>query len=247
MTPLAGVRDRLALVAAVVGPLVVCLVLVPFRGSVANTNAALVLVVVVVAVAANGHRVAGVVAAASAAVWFDLLLVPPYGRLTITSRADLETTVLLLVVGAAVSELAARGRRSRVIALTDEAYLDGIQRSGELVAAGAEPLDVVRYVTTELTGLLGLSSCRFEYGTFLGNPPRLDPDGQVRAGGWVFDVDALGFPDDEVELLVRGGRVVHGRFMFHVAPGTVPNRGARRVAVILADQVGAAMAQPARR
>ena len=42
MARLAGARDRLALVAALVGPLAVCLLLVPFRDSFANTNAALV-------------------------------------------------------------------------------------------------------------------------------------------------------------------------------------------------------------
>jgi K+-sensing histidine kinase KdpD len=95
--------DRVALIAAVTAPLGVAAALVPFRDSVPNAGAALVLVVVVVAIAANGHRLAGIVAAASAAVWFDFVLTKPYERFTITHRADIETTVLLLLVGAAVT------------------------------------------------------------------------------------------------------------------------------------------------
>ena len=43
--------------------------LLPFRDELANTSVALVLVLVIVAVAATGHRVAGLLAALSAAVW----------------------------------------------------------------------------------------------------------------------------------------------------------------------------------
>ena len=65
-------RDRLAVLAGLVGPLALTAVLVPFRTSFPNTDAALALVLVVVAVAANGNRLAGVLAALSAAVWFDV-------------------------------------------------------------------------------------------------------------------------------------------------------------------------------
>ena len=59
-------RDRLAVLAGLVGPLALTAVLVPFRTSFPNTDAALALVLV--AVAANGNRLAGVLAALSAAV-----------------------------------------------------------------------------------------------------------------------------------------------------------------------------------
>ncbi|MFB6962195.1 histidine kinase, partial [Streptomyces sp. NPDC056309] len=65
------VRGPVAIIAALVVPLAVCAVLLPFRAGLANTVAALVLVLVVVAAAALGHRLAGVLAALSAAVWFD--------------------------------------------------------------------------------------------------------------------------------------------------------------------------------
>jgi K+-sensing histidine kinase KdpD len=99
-------RDRVAVLIALLAPLAVSAVLVPFRGSFANTDAALLLVLVVVAVAANGYRLAGVLGALSAAVWYDFFLTRPYERFTITNRADVETSVLLLVVGVGVTELA---------------------------------------------------------------------------------------------------------------------------------------------
>jgi len=78
-------RDRLAMLAGLEAPLALAAVLVPFRASVPNTDAALaMLLVVVAAVAANGDRLAGVLAAASTAVWFDFFLTQPYERFTIT-------------------------------------------------------------------------------------------------------------------------------------------------------------------
>jgi hypothetical protein len=247
MNRLGLARDRVAVVAGLLAPFAVCLALVPFRDAFANTNAALLLVVVIVAVAANGHRLGGLLAAVSSAFWFDFFLTQPYERFSIASRDDIETALLLLLVGAAVSELAARGRQHRIIAITDEQYLGGIQHAAEQVAAGVEPLDLVRHVRGQLTSLLDLADCRFEVGTFLGNPPRLDADGFVRRQGVVLDVDQLGLPTEEIELRVPSGPGVIGRFMMTPKPGSAPSIGARRVAVILADQVGVAFARSAPR
>ncbi len=52
-------------------------------------------------------------AALVAALAFDYFLTRPYGSFRITGHADLVTGILLLVVGLAVGELAARGRRHR--------------------------------------------------------------------------------------------------------------------------------------
>src|SRR5580700_12343342 len=96
-------RDRLAVLAGLAVPLGLAAVLVPFRASVPNTDGALALLLVVVAVAASGYRLAGILAAVSAAAWFDFFLTKPYERFAITRRADIETTVLLLVIGVAVT------------------------------------------------------------------------------------------------------------------------------------------------
>ena len=69
-------RDRLATIAALLLPPVVCAGLVPLRATLTDTDAALGLAVV--AVAAVGNRLAGYLATASAAVWFDFFLAVPY-------------------------------------------------------------------------------------------------------------------------------------------------------------------------
>src|SRR4051812_19368399 len=90
--------DRIAVLGGVLGPIAVVLTMVPFRDSLANTNAALVLVLAVVAVAASGYRLAGILAALSAGAAFDFFLTRPYEHFTITRAADIETAVLLLIV-----------------------------------------------------------------------------------------------------------------------------------------------------
>ena len=96
-------RHQLAFVAAVVLPLGVATILVPFRASFATTASALILVAVIVAVAAIGNRVSGFVATLSAMLWFDYFLTQPYERLAITHRPDIETAACLFVVGIIVT------------------------------------------------------------------------------------------------------------------------------------------------
>ncbi|MGG2461451.1 DUF4118 domain-containing protein [Streptomyces sp. RGM 3693] len=235
-------RDRVALAAALVLPPAVCALLLPFRSWMSNTNAALVLVVVVVAVAVLGRRLAGALAALSATVWFDFFLTRPYERFAITKSADIATAVLLLAVGFAVSQLAARTRELKVIAITDDDYLAQIHHTARLVETAAAPDAVIDQVRRQLVGLLGLNGCRFEYGTLIGHPPRLLEDGSITWGRRRWDADRDGLPGQEVELRVRRGGRFHGRFMLQGAPGAAPPLAARLVAVTLANQVGVAFA-----
>ncbi|MEU8251529.1 DUF4118 domain-containing protein [Nonomuraea sp. NPDC048916] len=234
-------RDRLAIVVALVAPLVVSAALVPFRASLPNTSVALVLVVIVVAVAANGYRIAGVLAAISAALWFDFFFTPPFQRFAIETSSDIQTTVLLLIVGLVVSQLAARARRLRVIAVTDAGYLAQIHETAELAQVAKSADEVVQHVADRLTVLLGLRGCRFEYGTLIGHPPRLEQDGSVIKGRRHWNVDRLGLPGEEVELRAVGGGYFYGRFMLDPTPGFVPSLQARLVAVTLADQAASAL------
>jgi hypothetical protein len=186
-------RDRLAVLAGVAAPLALAAILVPFRAGFPNTDATLALILVVVAVAANGHRPAGLIAALSAAAWFDYFLTRPYERFAITRRADIETTVLLLVIGAAVTELAVRG---------------------------------------QLTRLLSLRSCSFQYGAAgLGGPARMLQDGRVVTGQRGWDVEHEGWPPgQDVELLVENAGVLQGRFLMAPLPGTRPGLEQRLLA-----------------
>ena len=88
----------------------VAAVMAVFRELFDTTNAALVLMIVVVAVAALGGRTAGVITALAAVVSFDFFHTEPYLSLTIDSRDDIETTILLLIAGVIVGTLAASGR-----------------------------------------------------------------------------------------------------------------------------------------
>jgi len=237
-------RDRLAVIAALVAPLALTAILVPFRHSFPNTDAALALILVVVAVAANGYRPAGYLAALSAAVWFDFFLTRPYEEFSITRRADIETTVLLLVIGAAVTEIAVWGRRQQAAASRRAGYLDGINASARAVATGGSPSELVDQVSARLTDLLSLRTCRFEYGKAgLGRPARLRNDGQVVTEHRTLNVPVEGLPSDaDIELLVENAGVLQGRFLMRAKPNARPTLEQRLVAIAFAEQVGAALA-----
>ncbi|SKC81694.1 hypothetical protein SAMN04324258_4281 [Krasilnikoviella flava] len=234
--------------AALLVPLAACAVLAAFRDSVANTNAALGLVLVVVAFAATGRRLAGVLAALSCGVWFDFFLTEPYQRLTIDDPADVETAVLLLVVGVAVTEIALWGRRQQARASERAGYLGGIVTAARTVADGVSTDGLVGAVERQIVEVLGIDACRFDPGTAPSPParPRLHGDGTVTRDGRPVDVERDGLPvDDVTELLVEHGGVVHGRYLLTSSTRVCrPDLDRRLVAATLAGQVGAALTGP---
>ncbi|WP_406194867.1 DUF4118 domain-containing protein [Kitasatospora sp. NBC_01560] len=234
-------RGPASAIAAVAAPLALSAVLLPFRSHLANTNVALLLVAVVVAVAALGRRSAGAVAAVTAALCFDFFYTRPYERFAISKSSDLATAGLLLLVGLAVSQLAARARRLEVIAITDADHLARIHDTAVLTRSAGSALTAVDHVRAQLIDLLQLRGCRFEYGNLMGHPARLEPDGSVVIGRRQWDADRLGLPDEDVELRLFGSGRYIGRFMLEPTLGAVPSRQARLVAVTLADQAGAAL------
>lgn len=228
---------------ALAAPLVTSAALSAFRTAVPNTQAALVLVLVIVAVASLGHRLSGVVAALASAVWFDFFLTEPYLRFTISDRADIETAVLLMLVGLAVSEIALWGRRQQARASRGAGYLDGVVSAARMAAAGQPAPSVVAFVSTQIMDVLGVERCEFRQGQ-PGSRPRLNADGSVTRDGRPQDVDRHGLPtDDEIELPVEHhGRVI-GRFVLVSATRVAyPSLDQRLVAVTLAEQAGAALA-----
>lgn len=234
---------------AVLAPLVTCILLVPLRSHVANTEAALILVLVVVAAATSGDRLSGLVAALSAGFCFDFFLTTPYASFTINSRADVGTGVLLLLVGIAVTEIAVWGRRQHGFADKSAGYLAGLHDASETAALGtSSPSVLIASVCTQLIKVLDLQACRFDYGTGLGHP-QLRHDGRLTVGGReLVDVERVGFPTDrEVELLVTSGGSYRGRFLLTAPPRCRPSLEQRVVATSLADQVGAALTEYALR
>ncbi len=234
-------RDRAAAGAAVMVPLALAAVLLPFRAAWPNTNVALLLVVAVVAVAAIGSRAAGALAALWSAACFDFFFTRPYDRFTIRGAADITTFAVLLAVGVAVSQLAARARRLQVVAVTDEGYLAQLREAATTARLAPDPDAVIGQVRDQLVVLLGLRACRFERGILLGRPPRLEPDGTILAGHARWDVDLSGLPAEDVELRVFSSGQYYGRFMLTPVPGSRPSLQARLVALTLADLAGRAL------
>jgi K+-sensing histidine kinase KdpD len=164
-------RSWVIVTSAAVPPLT-CWLLSLARGTVANTTAALALVLLVVAAAATGIRVAGIAAALTATAGFDFFLTEPFHAFTITDSDDLETALLLLLVGAAVSEIAIWGRRQQARASREQGYLDGLLGTAGAVAAGAAPTEeLIDLVRAQIVTLLDIDSCRFTPSTTPGCRP----------------------------------------------------------------------------
>jgi K+-sensing histidine kinase KdpD len=236
-------RDRVAVLAAIVVPLGVTAALVPLRTSFNHTDAALLLVAVVVAVAANGNRAAGYLAAVSSAVWFDFFLTPPYQHFTMNRPSDVQKTLLLLVIGIAVTELAGWGRRGNAAASKRAGYLNGIYATAEATVTATAPSAVTAQVSQQLTQLLELKSCRFQVGVAgLGVSARLRHDGGLTVDGADWPAESRGLPHLQIELLVQTGSYLQGRFLMQPQDGAKPPLENRLVAAALSDQVGVALA-----
>lgn len=196
------------------------------------------MVAVVVGVAVNGSRLAGYVAALSAGAWFDFFLTKPYDQFAISSRASIQTEILLVLVGCAVTEIAVRGRRSRSMADEEAHLLARIEDIGRMVAAGEEPHFIVMQVAAALTNLLNLRDCRFERDLTTRNPSRIVDTGDVVLAGGRWPTLA----GRQVDLVVKANGVERGRFVLTPTPGYQVPLERRRVAVLLAGLAGAALA-----
>ena len=232
-------RSPIMVAVAVVAPLVLGAILVPFRSSFANAAAALTFIALVSAVAVLGTRVAGVVATVSAAIWFDFFLTVPYDRLTINHRPDLETTVCLVVVGLFVTELAARSRRHQRALDESTDFVAMIHELVDLATSEATPDVIIDRASESLTRLLELRDCHFE--TSLVDPPlaRIEADGEVVHVGVRWPATEIGLPGPESEIVAQWrGRAV-GRFVLTPTPGRAVSVERRVVAVSLVDVVAA--------
>jgi K+-sensing histidine kinase KdpD len=224
---------------ALIAPVLVAVALVPFRSHVLNTNLALVLVVAVLGAAVVGGRIAGVVGALSAALSYDFLFTVPYGSFKIEHGDDIETTVLLAVIGLIAGELVERARRNEAAASARRRDLERIHRRAELAAGGERPGRLIEQSAEELTELLDLKVCRYVPEP----PPETLP---------VFTHDAILVPSDvdrhapraAVALPVRAHGQDLGHFLL-VFPSESFGLGAsidtKHAAVAVADQLGLAL------
>lgn len=236
-------RPAVVGVAAVV-PFGACAAMIPFRESVANTNVALGLVLLVVVAAATGLRAAGLVAAVSSAIWFNFFLAPPYETFVIAGSNDLQTMILLVVVGIAVTEVALWGRRQQEQASLRQGYLDGVLGTAAAVAAGRISVQALTdQVAEQIVEVLGIDACRFTPNVN-DRLPTLNLDGTVTRDHHTINVDRHGLPvDSEIALVIRANGEARGTYLLTAATSIArPTRAQRRVAVALADQVGSALA-----
>jgi hypothetical protein len=235
--------------AAAIAPLIACAMLSVFRDDVTTATDVLILVLLVIAAASTGVRVAGIAAAISAGVWFDLFLTEPYGRLSINDSNDIEAAVLLVVIGAAVTEVALWGHRQQARANRRAGYLDGVLGTAEIVTLRSEAPDaLVAHVADQIRQILNVSKCRFVAGP-VRDPriPLLDHHGGVSRRGNPIDVDRDGLPtDDDIALVVTRAGVTVGHFLLTSASSIArPTLEQRKVAILLADQAGQGLRDPA--
>ncbi len=232
----------LAWVVALAGPVVVSAALIPLRSEIRTSNVSLVLVLVVVVAAVLGGRVGGVVAALVSFASFDFFFTRPYYSFTINSQDDIETAVLLLVVGLIVGEVVVRARRSETQAATSRAEVVRVRRLSELAAGGEPAGRLIGIVQGEIVSLLHVRQCRFEPLPFHEDLPELTHQGVRIPGGEVSEPSPAG---GRVSLPVFGAGRPVGRFVLELATGAtgieLPPED-RALAVALADQLGTVLA-----
>ena len=229
------------LAAAVLAPIAVAVALIPWRSRLDTADCALFLVVAVVAVASAGHRVAALVAAAVAALSFDFFLTRPYYSFRISRHQDLITELLLLVVGTAVGELAARGRAHRREAVESGRTVALLHSATESMATGQEPQVVIEDASAELVQALSLRNCYFTRRRPVDIAARITPQGEVMVGDQAWTTADLGLPTSRVYLPVRAQGWLLGYFVLTPTHGRPVTPQRLLTAVAIADLVGAVL------
>ena len=173
-------------------------------------------------------RLGGALAAVTVALSFDFFLTKPYLSLSIDKADDFETTILLLIVGLIVGQIAVRfaaaPRGRRVWSVGDLAFEPGRRPRGARRGPGRRP---ARGAGRAAPDLLELESCRFEAAPTGVPLPRLERTGAVTGQRELrFAGHDLALPEGGVELPVLSqGRQI-GRFVLTPAPA--PARRSRR-------------------
>jgi hypothetical protein len=227
---------RLALAGAL--PLAVAAAWIPLRDRLPNTDLALLLVLVIAMVGWLIGPAAAVCSAVVASVAFDVLDAPPYGALTMARGNDISTALILLATGGLVGAGAARlaryhdadGRRTDALAVVMEA--------SRLTATGEEQRLVTAALGAELKRALQLVDWEVHCRPPSGTRPSVARDGQLV--GLVGSVSSGTSPQIDLPIWRKGEVVAHYRLT--LGP-TRPSQAELRVAVSLADQAGAAMAE----
>ncbi len=234
-------RQGLSVVLALAVPLCVTAILVPYRGTFADTAAALVLVAFILSLAIAGNRLTGFVASVSSALWFDFFLTRPYDQFAISHRPDIETTISIVIVGFMVTELAARSRHHSRVSSEEAHYVATIRDLADLAANPTPSPAVVESASASLVELLDLRACRFERAATEPPLPRILSDGTVEHVGLRWPVSEMGIPGPEAEIVAEWRGLVLGRFILTPTPGRPVSLERRIVAVALTTLVAATL------
>lgn len=204
-----------------------------------NTSAALILVLAVVGAAATGDRLAGVLAAASAALGFDFFLTQPYFQLRIDDPGDIELAVLLLAVGLAVSELASWGIRRSMVANQQSGFVQDALEASALAGGSVSTQDGLERTADGIRRILSAEAVSFVGGEHDASAVIIQPDGTFRRHGGVVDVARRGLPTGPdgycaIPIAQQGAQL--GYFRVELPAAARPSREELRVAVLLASQ-----------
>ncbi len=233
--------DHVAVAAGALAPILVGALLVALRGVLDNTNIALLLVVVVVAAGALGGRMAGAVAAVTAALSFSFFHTRPYLSLRIASADDAETMALLLVIGLIVGQVAAVARRRSTGARHGREEVERVWRIAEQAVAGADAASLMTAARVELVALLRLRECWWDPRREPSSIPVLQPSGVFERSGVHRFVDGdFELPRGGFDIPVRADGRVLGHFRCVPMAGVGVGLDRRRTALVLADLVGLA-------
>jgi hypothetical protein len=228
------------------GPLLVAGLLVPFRTDhLVSTNVALVFVMVVILAAAQGGRRAGVVAALVSTMSYDFFFTRPFGSLKIQNSHDIGTAVLLLAIGLLVAQLVGFAHLSHRRSERSHDDTRRVHRVAELVASGAPVVEVVDVVDAEIAELLSLRECRFEEGVVVPDLPEVGRNGALDSGRRHYVGTELSLPAEGAIIRVLGRGRTLGQLVLVPEWDVGVSLDARRSAVAIADQLGAALAAEA--
>jgi Osmosensitive K+ channel histidine kinase len=224
---------------AVVVPLLVAASLQPALAVITNAAAGLVLVLAVVAAATIGDRPSGALAALSAGLGFDLFLTEPHFQLRIDDPQDIEVTILLLIVGLAVSELASWGIRRSLEANRQLGFVDDALEASALAAGSVSAVDGLERTSAGIQRVLAADAVVFTRGDHGADALVVHPDGTLRRHGAVVDLARRGHPHGAygycaIPIARQGAQV--GFFRVDLPEAARPTREQLRVASLLAGQ-----------
>lgn len=231
------VRSALYLFAVAL-PLAVAVALIPLRGSITASTAALVLVLPVVAVSIAGRAGPGAVSAIAAALAFDVLLTEPHYSVTIDAADDIEAALVLGVIALIVSSLVSREVTARARSAGRHRELAAIDTVTTALSTG-DRQQLERAVTDAVRELVGARACDWA------------PDYHGRVGA-VLQRDATvsgaagpALPELSLEIPVVHREHELGRLIVRTASDAPVSTEERRTLLLISDLFAVGLAQTA--